>query len=321
MGFGAYLITKLLLRMKEKIFQKLKTKYSSLGLGDEILSAHADMLASTGFITDDNVDSIVEGQKKFLEDLQKANDKRATEAAETAKKNAKKEFDEEQAKKDAERKAAEEEAKKKAEEEAAAKKAAEDAAKKAEEEAAAKAAKEEEERKRLEEMKKNQEIPQAVKDMQEELLKKIQEEREKSENERNTFKQLLEEMKKSNEESKKALSEQLAAQTEANKTLNETITAMKTESERAKAEAEKKARQEGIIQKAKELGIPQSRIDEGFAISDDMDNDAILNHLNVVAANYKALNLQERRPFGQQLDNKEATEEELKAVADALVKH
>lgn len=307
--------------MKEKIFQKLKTKYSSLGLGDEILLAHAEMLASTGFVTDDNMDSIVDGQKSYLEGLQKANDKRATEAAETAKKNARKEFDEEQAKKEAEAKAAAEKAEKEAAEKAAAEKAAKEAKEKADKEAQEKAAKEEEERKRLEEMKKNQEIPQAVKDMQADLLKKIQEERQKADDDRKAFTELLEQMRKSSEESNKALIEKLNAQTEANRTLSETITAMKTENDRIKAEAQKKARQEGIINKAKELGIPKSRIEEGFAITDDMDEDAIVNHLNVVAANYKALNLSEHRPFGQQLENKEATEEELKAVAGALVKH
>ena len=307
--------------MKEKIFQKLKTKYSSLGLGDEILMTHAEMLASTGFVTDDNMDSIVDGQKKFLEDLQKSNDKRATEAAKTAKENAKKEFEEEQAKKEAEAKKIAEEAAKKAEEEAAAKKAAEEAKKKADEEAAAKAAKEEEERKHLEELKKNAEIPDYVKNMQEELLKKIQDERQKADEDRKAFTDLLESMKKQSEESNKALIEKLNAQTEANKTLNDTLSAMKAENEKVKADAQKKARQEMIISKAKELGIPKSRIEEGFAITDDMDDDAIVNHLNVVSANYKALNLSERRPFGQQLENKEATQEEIKAVAGALVKH
>jgi type I site-specific restriction-modification system R (restriction) subunit len=290
-------------------------------LGDEILLAHAEMLASTGFVTDDNMDSIVDGQKSYLEGLQKANDKRATEAAETAKKNARKEFDEEQARKEAEAKAAAEKAEKEAAEKASAEKAAKEAKEKAEKEAQEKAAKEEEERKRLEEMKKNQEIPQAVKDMQADLLKKIQEERQKADDDRKAFTELLEQMRKSSEESNKALIEKLNAQTEANRTLSETITAMKTENDRIKAEAQKKARQERIINKAKELGIPKSRIEEGFAITDDMDEDAIVNHLNVVAANYKALNLSEHRPFGQQLENKEATEEELKAVAGALVKH
>lgn len=307
--------------MRVKIFQLLKTKYSALGLGDEILQAHADMLASTGFVTDDNIESIVDSQKKFLEDLQKANDKRATEAAKTAKENAKKEFDEEQAKKEAAAKAAEEQAKKEAEEKAAAEKAAKEAKEKADKEAAEKAAKEEEERKRLKEMKKNAEIPDYVKNMQEEYLKKLQEERQQAENDRNTFKEMLAEMKKQSEESNKALIEKLNAQTEANKTLNETLTAMKTENERVKAEAAKKARQEMIVNKAKELGIPKSRIEEGFAISDDADEDAIVNHLNVVAANFKALNLSERHGFGQNFDKTEATEDELKAVAGALVKH
>lgn len=307
--------------MKEKIFQKLKTKYSALGLGDEILMAQAEMLASTGFVTDDNMDSIVDVQKGYLEGLQKANDKRATEAAKTAKENARKEFEEEQAKKDAEAKAAAEKAQKEAEEKAAAEKAAQEAKEKAEKEAAEKAAKEEEERKRLEEMKKDTEIPDYVKNMQEEYLKKLQEERQQAESDRNTFKEMLEAMRKQSEESNKALIEKLNAQTEANKTLTDTITALKTENENAKAEAQKKARQEMIISKAKELGIPKSRIEEGFAITDDMDEDAIVNHLNVVSANYKALNLSERRPFGQQLENKEATQEELKAVAGALVKH
>ena len=309
------------LRMKDKIFQKLKTKYSSLGLGDEILQAHAGMLASTGFVTDDNVDSIVDGQKGFLEDLQKANDKRATEAAETAKKNARKEFDEEQAKKEAAAKAAEEEAKKKAAEEEAARKAAEEAKKKADEEAAAKAAKEEEERKKLEEMKKNKEIPEYAKQMQEEYLKKLQEEREKADSDRKAFMEMLEQMKKSNEESNKKLSEELSKQTEANKTLTDTITAMKSENDKMKEEARKKERQEGIINKAKELGIPMKRIEEGFAITDDMDDDAITNHLNVIAANCKAMALDKRQAYGMEIDKGEASEEELKAVAGALVKH
>ena len=39
--------------MKEKIFQKLKQEFSHLGLGDVILQAHADSLASIGLVTDE----------------------------------------------------------------------------------------------------------------------------------------------------------------------------------------------------------------------------------------------------------------------------
>ena len=98
--------------MKDKIFQLLKQEYKSLGLGDEVLQAHAEMLDKMGLVTDDNIETVVASQKSFLESLQKDNDRRVTDA--------KKKFEEAQkAKEDAERKAAEEEAKKKAEAEKA----------------------------------------------------------------------------------------------------------------------------------------------------------------------------------------------------------
>ncbi|MBR1732819.1 MAG: hypothetical protein IJ729_03640 [Alloprevotella sp.] len=307
--------------MKEKIFQKLKTKYSALGLGDEILLAHAEMLSSVGFVTEDNMDSIVDGQKGFLEGLQKANDKRATEAAKTAKENAKKEFEDEQAKKDAERKAAEEEARKKAEDEEAARKAAEEAKKKADEEAAAKAAKEEEERKKLEEMRKNQEIPQYVKDMQEEYLRKLQEERKQAEDDRKAFKELIEQMRASNDEQKNALAKQLTELTEQNKKQSETILSMKEESDKAKAQQEREARQAKINAKAKELGIPQWRIDEGLPITEEMDDDAVTNKLNVIATNIKSLGLKPNGTYQMGGEHKEASREDVKAVAAMMVKH
>ena len=123
--------------MKDKIFQLLKQEYKSLGLGDEVLQAHAEMLDKMGLVTDDNIETVVASQKSFLESLQKDNDRRVTDA--------KKKFEEAQkAKEDAERKAAEEEAKKKADEEA--KKAAEEA-----------------EKKRLEELAKKNEMPDYLK--------------------------------------------------------------------------------------------------------------------------------------------------------------
>lgn len=123
--------------MKDKIFQLLKQEYKSLGLGDEVLQAHAEMLDNMGLVTDDNIETVVASQKSFLESLQKDNDRRVTDA--------KKKFEEAQkAKEEAERKAAEEEAKKKADEEA--KKAAEEA-----------------EKKRLEELAKRNEMPDYLK--------------------------------------------------------------------------------------------------------------------------------------------------------------
>lgn len=209
--------------MKEKIFAALKQEFSQLGLGDEILQAHAESLAGIGLVTDQNLDAVVKGQKTFLEGLQKANDKRASEAAETARKNAQKEFEE------AQKKAAEE-AQKKAEEEAA-KKAAEEAAKKAAEEA-----------------KKGGELAE---------LKQF-------------FETSIKELKTQNENNLKAFNEYKAA-------------AEKREKENAAKE-----RENYILSKARELGIPQTRIDEGFAIASDLDNAGIDTYLGKVATNINA---------------------------------
>ncbi|MBQ7211620.1 MAG: hypothetical protein IJS19_02950 [Muribaculaceae bacterium] len=79
--------------MKDKIYLKLKQEYSSLGLGESILSAHAESLASTGFVTDENIGAVVKSQKTFLEGLQKSNDKRVAEAISKVKAEANKELE------------------------------------------------------------------------------------------------------------------------------------------------------------------------------------------------------------------------------------
>lgn len=66
--------------MKAKIFAKLKQEYSALGLGDEILMARAESLAALGLVTDDNIDAVVACQRSDFEALQKANDKRVSDA-------------------------------------------------------------------------------------------------------------------------------------------------------------------------------------------------------------------------------------------------
>jgi len=118
--------------MKEKIFAELKQAYSSLGLGDEVLQAHAESLANLGLVTDTNLEAVVKAQKVFLEGLQKNMDKRATDAQRKAEEKAKadrereiKEAEEkaQKEKEEAEKAAAEAKAKKEAEDKAAAEKA------------------------------------------------------------------------------------------------------------------------------------------------------------------------------------------------------
>lgn len=71
--------------MKDKIFNSLKQNYSNLGLSDEILKGQAEALANTGFVTDENLQAVVDGQKTFLSSLQSGIDKRVTDAVNKAK--------------------------------------------------------------------------------------------------------------------------------------------------------------------------------------------------------------------------------------------
>lgn len=71
--------------MKDKIYQALKQEFSNLGLSDEILQGHAEALASTGLVTDENLATVVQGQKTFLSSLQSGIDKRVTDAVNKAK--------------------------------------------------------------------------------------------------------------------------------------------------------------------------------------------------------------------------------------------
>lgn len=63
-----------------KLLAALKQKYASLGLGDEVLQARAATLIATGLVTEDNLDAVAVSQKADLENLQKQNDKRVTDA-------------------------------------------------------------------------------------------------------------------------------------------------------------------------------------------------------------------------------------------------
>lgn len=78
--------------MKDKIFNSLKQNYSNLGLSDEILQGQAEALANTGFVTDDNLQTVIDGQKAFLASLQSGIDKRVTDAVNKAKGERKEEY-------------------------------------------------------------------------------------------------------------------------------------------------------------------------------------------------------------------------------------
>lgn len=275
--------------MKDKIFQLLKQEYKSLGLGDEVLQAHAEMLDKMGLVTDDNIETVVASQKSFLESLQKDNDRRVTDA--------KKKFEEAQkAKEDAERKAAEEEAKKKADEEA--------------------------KKKRLEELAKKNEMPDYLKKYFEEQAAEKKASEEARSKEREEFKKLVETLTQKNTDQAKTYNEQMEEQSKTIKELQETIQ-KQAEEAKAKEEAAAKAKAKAdhdakILSKAKELGIPDSRINEGFTLSDDATDETIETYLSKVANNYKAL---QQPQFGgsYRASEGEPTKEEVDNVAASLV--
>ena len=227
--------------MKQKIFQKLKQGFSNLGLGDEVLQAHAESLAALGLVTDENIDNVVNAQKPFLESLQKNYDTRVTSATAKAKEAAKKEF--------------------------------EDAAK--------------------------------------ETARKEREERERQEKE----KEMPDWYKAEKEASDKTIKELLASV----KTMKEGYDAMKSENDKFKAEKTAAERKNSIISKAKELGIPQYRIDEGFAIADDADESKITEYLTKVATNTKLQTLPSNRGV-YPLSDGAPSKENVDAIAKAMVK-
>ena len=78
------------------------------------------------------------------------------------------------------------------------------------------------------------------------------------------------------------------------------------------------ARANTILSKAKELGIPEWRIKEGFAISAEADEAAINSHLTTVATNLKTANLPSNR-LGHVLDDGKPSKEQISDIANSLI--
>lgn len=101
------------------------------------------------------------------------------------------------------------------------------------------------------------------------------------------------------------------------KELTATVTSLREDSQRASAEKAKAERMAKILNKAKELGIPQSRIDEGFVIADDADDYAIGSYLGTVKKNIDAQKLPSNNRW--QLGDAEPAKEEVADVANKLL--
>lgn len=157
----------------------------------------------------------------------------------------------------------------------------------------------------------------AKKEFEDAAAKKAEEERRRKEEE--------EERRRKEEElpdwyvkEKKANEELIQSLTKDRKELLDGFKAMKEESERLKLEKAATERKNLIISKAKELGIPQYRIDEGFSIAEDADEKAIADHLTTVSNNIKTQTLPGSRAVFPKADGKPDAAE-VDAIAKSLV--
>lgn len=140
-----------------------------------------------------------------------------------------------------------------------------------------------EERKKQEEAQKNNEVPDWYKQQAEEWNKKIEE------------------------------------LSKGSKTLSDSLSAMKAENDKLKAEKAEADRKNLIISKARELGIPQYRIDEGFVIASDADEAAISSYLTSVANNIKSQQLPGNKNVFPHADSK-PEKAEVDSIAKSLVR-
>lgn len=99
--------------------------------------------------------------------------------------------------------------------------------------------------------------------------------------------------------------------------LTNTVTSLREDSKKAEQEKARAERQAKILNKAKELGIPQSRIDEGFVIAEDADDLAIGTYLGTVKKNIDATRLPQNNRFA--FGDSEPDKAEVEAVVKGLV--
>lgn len=321
--------------MKDKIFNALKQAYSSLGLGDALLQAQAETLASLGFVTDENLDAVVKAQETQLKAYQAANDKRVADALAKAKDAADKD------KKTAETAAAEKQGE--------LQKMIDELTKKAE-------AQTSELQKQADELKKQQEIQSQLDELRKkaeaqsadfekrkaELLDLINgtkpedkpeppkdpqpkpEQPQDKPFDLDAFrKSLIEGFNKQIKSYTDANAQQTAEILATNKSLAEQVQALVKENAEYKAAQAAENRKNFILSKARELQIPEWRINEGFTIAPDATEDAITTTLTTVSNNIRANMLPQDGVGIPNIGGGNATEfkAEVDKIAEALVQN
>lgn len=107
--------------------------------------------------------------------------------------------------------------------------------------------------------------------------------------------------------------------TESRDSLGKQVKELVDKNAASKAAAAKAARNAMILAKAKELGVPQWRIDEGFTIAEDASDEVITETLTKVANNINT-NILPGSRGGFPLAGNEPTKEDFASIAASLVK-
>lgn len=312
--------------MKAKLFALLKQGYSALGLGDEILMGLAGALATPGVVTDENIQMVVSAQKEYLEGLQRANDKRVNDALDKErKKHAEETLKQKEEAEKAAKAQAEADAQAKKEAEAKEKAAAETKEKAAAETEAKKQAADEQAKllAEIEALKEKGASESVIEFLKASALKQGQEQTKAAEDSQrmmSAYQQQIDSLRTENalqQDSFAKMIEELRQQT---KSAMEGYQALKTENDAAKAAKAKADRQGFIISKAKELGVPQWRIDEGFALAEDANEDVIAEKLATIASNIKTSQLPSSNALSFPKGDNKPTAQEIADFAKTIVR-
>lgn len=129
----------------------------------------------------------------------------------------------------------------------------------------------------------------------------------------------MEEMEEANKQREAQYTATIKTLTDKNTELGKTVKELSDKNAEAEAAAAKAARTAMIQAKAKELGVPQWRIDEGFTLAEDASDEVITETLTKVANNINT-NLLPGTKNIFPLSGNDPTKEELASMAASIVK-
>ena len=181
----------------------------------------------------------------------------------------------------------------------------------------------EKERKKHEEetRKKEQEAEEARRKAEEDAArKKGEQDQTPPDNDYEALRKQVAELIAAGEKRDKEYATNLKTLTDRNTELGNTVKTLTDKNAEAEAAAAKAAHHAKITSKAKELGVPQWRIDEGFNIADDATDEVITDTLTKVANNISANLLPPGSRAGIPFSSDKPSKEDLDNLAASIVK-